>query len=94
MRCGECPAGKRISRNGHRCVYCLLYGIIVRESHECTRDDWKRYKRPDDDDKSIGAETEIQEDGCGPAGAVPGVLPGSGERAGLSGMEGWEDEPE
>ena len=49
-----------------------------------------RYRRIDDHSEKREGQTEIQEDSRGAAGAVPGVLPGSGEREGLSGVEGKE----
>lgn len=33
MRCAECAEGKRFSAES---VYCLQYGMIIRDSHECT----------------------------------------------------------
>ena len=79
MICKDCQAGKRFLRNGHKCVNCLLYGIIVRDDHECTRDGWKRFKRPDGNGHRFREETEFQEDGADAAETVPGILSESGE---------------
>ena len=79
MICKDCPAGKRILRNGHRCVRCLLYGMILKEDHNCDREGWEDYVRlySHDGDGEEGAG--LQEDGGGTASEVPGVLRGSGE---------------
>jgi hypothetical protein len=34
MKCTECAEGKRITS---RKILCLLYGMIIREYHECDR---------------------------------------------------------
>lgn len=82
--CGNCGDAKRIG--GGSC-WCLLFGIFIREDHECKY--WKErvingedgqtgsgddHQRGQDDDGS-----EIWEDGGGAAGEVPGVLPEPGE---------------
>lgn len=72
MRCRDCTAGKRISRNGRRCVFCRMYGMILREDHECTREGWKTYEYIGGED---GEETGLLEDGGGAAGEVPGIFP-------------------
>ena len=79
MICKVCPAARRTRRNGHRCVICQIYGIIVLESHECTREGWKDYDRNDDHGQDGGGETEIQEDSGGAAAEVPGILSESEE---------------
>lgn len=33
MTCRECAEGRRFSDGG---IYCVQYGMIIRESHECT----------------------------------------------------------
>jgi hypothetical protein len=45
MRCRECPAGRRFSAGS---VFCLQYGIIIREDHECSREGWKHFERDED----------------------------------------------
>lgn len=77
MICKFCPAGRRHTRNGHRCVNCLLYGIVVREDHECTREGWKDFDRYYGDCKRIGEETELPEDGGRIIEIMPGILSGS-----------------
>lgn len=34
MTCRECPEGRRFAEES---VYCVLYGMIIRADHECTR---------------------------------------------------------
>ena len=58
MTCRDCPAGKRTMRNGHRCVNCLLYGMILKENHECYREGWKNYERLEDHDED-GRENDV-----------------------------------
>lgn len=79
MICKRCPASKRMLRNGHGCVMCLIYGIIVRDNHECTRDGWKHFKRDDCDGDGIGEETGFPEDGSDAFKEMPGILSESGE---------------
>lgn len=67
MQCKYCPAGKRILRNGHRCVKCILYGMILIEDHECRREGWKDYERHDDHGENGEGTAEIQKDSCGAA---------------------------
>ena len=90
MICRDCPAGVRVMRNGHKCVHCILYGMILKEDHECQREGWKEYGRIKDHGENGEGQAEIQENSRGAAGAVPGILPGSGKRTGLSGVEGQE----
>lgn len=75
MKCKHCPAGRRTIRNEHRCVNCLLYGIVMKEDHECTREGWRDY------DRIIGqgggempGETEVQANSGGVVIPLPGVL--------------------
>ena len=35
MKCKQCPEGRRFARGS---VECLLYGFIIREDHEGTRE--------------------------------------------------------
>lgn len=87
MICRFCPAGRRVNRNGHRCVFCRLYGIVVLEGHECTREGWKDYERNYGHAADIGEETELPEDGGRIVEIVPGILSGPGEREGFPGMD-------
>ena len=90
MRCRDCPAGRKIRRNDHKCVVCIPYGMILKEDHECQREGWKDFERDEDHRAERGEETGLPEDGGGAAGEVPGVLPEPGKREGLSGVEGQE----
>jgi hypothetical protein len=67
MKCKDCAEGKRHTRNGHGCVQCILYGMILLEDHECTRKGAKRRERDEDQRDEGEDETEIQRDGCGAA---------------------------
>ena len=79
MNCGQCPEGRKINRNDHRCVVCIKYGMILKEEHECQRERRKEYVRDEDHGERGEGKTEIQKDSSGAAGAVPGILSRSGE---------------
>lgn len=70
MICGVCPAGKRITRNEHGCVRCIVYGMVLKEDHECTREGWKNYDWDQNHRQERETETELPEDGGGFAAAV------------------------
>jgi len=78
MICFACPAAKRINRNGHRCVRCMVYGMILKDDHKCDREGWKGYERPESDGGEGDGETELFDDGGGDIEAVPGILPEPG----------------
>ena len=88
MTCKECRKAKRFAPGS---MYCLLYGIIIREDHEgnlkgCEDDDG------DPDLRGKGADgTEIQGQRGNAADELPRVLQGTGERGSIPGME---EEPE
>ena len=88
MICRNCPEGRRFMAGS---IFCNQYGMIIREKHECTRLGGLRHDRDGDQREDGGGTAEIQEDSCGAAGAVQGVLQGSEERAGLFGMESREE---
>lgn len=84
MKCRDCRQGRRFAQGA---VDCLMYGMIIREDHECTREGAEA--RGDDDiDGAGGGEAEEGLAGVGGFGEEPGVFPGSGEREGFPGMEG------
>ena len=87
MTCGKCPEGRRFAEGG---VYCLIYGMIISREHKCTRTGGTRHDGDGDHSEDGEREAEAQEDSCGAAEQMPGILRGSGERAGLPGMEGAE----
>ena len=74
MKCKYCPAGRRTIRNEHRCVNCLLYGIVMKEDHECTREGWRDYDRYIGQGGEMHGETEVHENGGGTVIPLPGVL--------------------
>ena len=88
MHCRECAEARRFAKGS---VYCILYGMIIREDYKCTLKGSKRHEgRDDGPDDTAQAEAEIYGQGRETAGEMPGVLQGSGERKGLSGVEGQE----
>lgn len=42
MICKECPEARRFGDDG---IYCLQYGMILREGHECTLETGKRHEK-------------------------------------------------
>ena len=88
MTCKECRKAKRFAPGS---MYCLLYGIIIREDHEgnlkgCEDDDG------DPDLRGKGTDgTEIQGQRGNAADELPGVLQGTGERGSIPGMEETEE---
>lgn len=64
MKCKECAEGRRFSEGG---VYCVHYGIIIREEHECTREGGRLREGDDDQRGTVQDETEAQGDSCGAA---------------------------
>lgn len=91
MKCRNCPAGRRITRNDHRCVVCIVYGMILKEDHECQREGWRDFERDEDHREERDEKTGIPEDGGGAAGEMQGFLSGPEERRGFSEMEGGEE---
>ena len=88
MKCKECRKAKQYAQGS---MYCLLYGIIIREDHDgnlkgCEDDDGYPDLRRD------GTEgTEIQGERGGTADQLPGVFQESGEREIVPGMEETEE---
>lgn len=65
MICRDCPEGRRFAQGS---VYCIRYGMIIRENHECRLEGGKRHDGgAADHGKGIREETGLQEDGCGAA---------------------------
>ena len=64
MKCKECPEGRRFATGS---TYCILYGIIISDTHECELEGGRRHDRAADHGEVIGEETELQKDGCGTA---------------------------
>ena len=59
MKCRECANGRRFAENG---IWCVMYGMILSEKHECTLEGGR--PREDRGDGSQG-EAELHEDGGG-----------------------------
>lgn len=64
MKCGKCPEGRKFAKGS---VYCILYGMIIREDHICTLEGGQRHDGDQDQREDSGGETELQKDGCGAA---------------------------
>lgn len=91
MTCGRCPEGRKFAEGSVNCIY---YGMIIRAGHICTRERGRWHDAAGDHGERGEGQAEIQEDSRGAAGAVPGVLSGSGKREGVPGMEGREGRTE
>lgn len=88
MYCRNCRQAKRYAPGS---IFCVFFGIILREDHRCNHGrkiwdaklfDYRTRERE---------ETGIPEDGGGAAGNMPGILPGPEEREGFPGVEGGEE---
>ena len=64
MKCRECVQGRRFGDDG---VYCVLYGMIIRENHECRQKGGRRRERDEGDREEVRGGTEIHEDSSGAA---------------------------
>lgn len=74
MKCRDCRQGRRFSAGA---VNCVLYGMIIREDHECTREGWKLEDEGNGDDDQRGEsddENKIRYLSRRGAGEVPGVV--------------------
>ena len=80
MKCKECAHGRRFAKGS---VNCILYGMIIREDHECRGKGVIRRDGDDDHGEDREDEAELSKNRGGTAGEVPGVLPGRRERTGL-----------
>ena len=56
MICGRCPEGRRFAQGS---TFCVLYGIIISDKHECTLEGGKRHDGVADDSEVKRTETEI-----------------------------------
>lgn len=54
MTCGKCPEGRRYAEGS---TYCVLYGMIIRDEHECTREGGQRHDRAAEDHGEDGEGT-------------------------------------
>lgn len=90
MICKNCPEGRMYATGS---VFCTLYGMIIREDHECYREGGKRHAgEPGGDRENSTDQTELQQDGGNAAGGMPGVFQRTSERASVFGLE--EEWPE
>ena len=68
-------------------MYCLLYGIIIREDHEGNLKGCEEHEGDNDQMRDSRGETELQGQRGNAAEELPGVLQGTGERGSIPGME-------
>ena len=74
MICKNCPEGRRYARGS---VNCILYGIIIREEHECIREGGKRHEgaAPAADHGDNGEDrTELRDDGWAAVDRLQGIF--------------------
>ena len=64
MICKACPAGRRYMSGS---IYCMEYGMILNEDHECNREGWRDFERDERKRGTVPDETEVQSGGSGPA---------------------------
>lgn len=64
MKCGECVRGRRFAQGS---VFCVMYGVIISEGHECDLEGGKRHEGADNQREDGGGEAEGAEDDSGAA---------------------------
>lgn len=64
MKCKNCPEGRRFAAGS---VNCILYGMIIRDEHECTLEGGKRHDRAADHGAESEDAAELQEERRGTA---------------------------
>ena len=57
MKCKDCAEGRRFSAGS---VYCIPYGMIIREDHECQQKGGRPRERDEDQREPGEDEAEIQ----------------------------------
>ena len=62
VTCGTCANGRRFAEGS---TYCILYGMIIRDSHECTRGGWTERDLVDDRDLHCGGDGGADHGGAG-----------------------------
>ena len=71
MKCKKCPEGRRFAAGS---IECLLYGMIIREDHEGTREGCKQH---DGDEDHGGEQREgagLYDDGWAAVDRMQGIL--------------------
>lgn len=80
MTCRDCPEGRKFAEGA---VNCLLYGMIIRADHQCTRKGGEQHDRAAEDHGAGRGDSEnADETGGGRRGSaetLPGVLYESAE---------------
>lgn len=73
MKCKQCGQGKRFA---HGSVYCIHYGMIIREDHECTGEGARIRERERDADHTgdISQQAGIQENEWDAINRIEGIL--------------------
>lgn len=57
MKCMDCAEGRRFSTGS---VYCIPYGMIISEDHDCTQKGGRPRERDEDQREPGQDEAEIQ----------------------------------
>ena len=71
MKCKRCPEGRRFARGS---VECLLYGMIIREDHEGTREGCLQHDAAGDGSYADNPATELQDDRWDDIDSLQGLL--------------------
>lgn len=73
MKCKECAEGKRFAEGS---IYCIQYGIYIREDHECTREGARIRERERDADHTgdIAQQAGIPENEWDAINRIEGIL--------------------
>ncbi len=71
MKCKECAEGKRFADGS---VYCIHYGMIIREDHECTREGARIRERDAGHPEDIKQQAGIPENEWDAINRIEGIL--------------------
>ena len=71
MKCKQCGQGKRFADGS---VYCIHYGMIIREDHECGREGAKLRGRDADNVGNGEHKDQLPEDEWGAIDALQSLL--------------------
>ena len=64
MKCRECRQARRFAQGS---VFCLIYGMIIRDKHECGRKGGEPRGRDDSDSEEQREGAGLHEDSSGAA---------------------------
>ena len=71
MICKNCPEGRRFAAGS---IECPLYGIIIREDHEGTREGCKQHDRDEDYGGEQREGAGLYDDGWAAVDRLQGIL--------------------